>query len=113
MQDVPEGHICCGSAGVYNILQPELAAELGKRKAGNVASTEPDIVAMGNIGCLTQLRRHGSTPAVHTVELLDWATGGPMPPRLVKAGLGPPRAAPPSASSAAGPATGESSSAIW
>ncbi|MEJ8573574.1 glycolate oxidase subunit GlcF [Microbaculum marinum] len=81
--DVPEGHICCGSAGVYNILQPEIAGELGRRKADHAASTDPDILCMGNIGCLTQLRRYTAIPTVHTVELLDWATGGPMPPRLV------------------------------
>jgi glycolate oxidase iron-sulfur subunit len=90
--DVPEGHICCGSAGTYNLLQPEIAAELGRRKAAHVASTNADIAAMGNIGCLTQLRRHMDLPAVHTVELLDWATGGPMPMRLRHAGLGAPPA---------------------
>lgn len=80
--DVPEAHLCCGSAGAYNMLQPEIAGELGLRKAGHIASTKPQIATMGNIGCLTQLRRHGDVPTVHTVELLDWATGGPMPPRL-------------------------------
>ena len=80
--DVPEGHICCGSAGVYNVLQLELAQQLGERKAHHAASTDPDILCMGNIGCLTQLRRYADLPSVHTVELLDWATGGPMPPRL-------------------------------
>jgi len=87
--DVPEGHFCCGSAGTYNILQPELAEELGRRKAGHIASTEPDFAAMGNIGCLTQIRRHSRVPTVHTVELLDWATGGPIPRRLADANLRP------------------------
>lgn len=80
--DVPEAHLCCGSAGTYNILQPEIANELGRRKATHIASTQPHIAAMGNIGCLAQMRRHGNLPTVHTVELLDWATGGPKPPRL-------------------------------
>jgi glycolate oxidase iron-sulfur subunit len=93
---VPEGHICCGSAGTYNILQPDIAEVLGRRKADQLASTHADIAAMGNIGCLTQLRRHSEIPTVHTAELLDWATGGPMPPRLVGKNLRDP-----------GPATGE------
>ncbi len=90
--DVPEGHICCGSAGVYNILQPEIAGQLGQRKADHAASTDPDIFCMGNIGCLTQLRRYTDVPTVHTVELLDWATGGPVPARL-QGQLPPARAA--------------------
>ena len=77
--DVPEKHFCCGSAGTYNLLQPETAAALGKRKADHVASTDPDLVATGNIGCTTQIQKYSSFPVVHTVELLDWATGGPMP----------------------------------
>jgi glycolate oxidase iron-sulfur subunit len=80
--DVPEGHICCGSAGTYNILQPELSGQLRERKLGNIASVKPDIVATGNIGCITQLQRGSPVPVVHTVELLDWATGGPCPKGL-------------------------------
>lgn len=80
--DVPEKHFCCGSAGTYNLLQPEMAEALGQRKAAHIASTDPDIIATGNIGCMTQLRRYSTIPIVHTVELLDWATGGPMPPAL-------------------------------
>ncbi len=80
--DVPEKHFCCGSAGTYNLLQPETAETLGRRKAGHIESTRPDLVAAGNIGCLTQLRRYVGPPMVHTVELLDWATGGPLPPAL-------------------------------
>jgi glycolate oxidase iron-sulfur subunit len=80
--DVPEGHICCGSAGTYNILQPELSGQLRERKLGNIASVKPDIVATGNIGCITQLQRGSAVPVVHTVELLDWATGGPCPKGL-------------------------------
>ena len=77
--DVPEGHICCGSAGVYNILQPELAKELGARKAGHIESVRPDIIAAGNLGCMTQIAQSTPIPIVHTVELLDWAYGGPVP----------------------------------
>jgi glycolate oxidase iron-sulfur subunit len=82
VQDVPERHFCCGSAGTYNILHPETAGELGKRKASHIRSTDPDILATGNIGCMTQLGLYLDLPVVHTVELLDWATGGPMPPAL-------------------------------
>ncbi len=77
--EVPEGHLCCGSAGTYNLLQPELAAALRARKLANIALTRADLVAAGNIGCITQLAGDAPLPVVHTVELLDWATGGPRP----------------------------------
>jgi glycolate oxidase iron-sulfur subunit len=77
--DVPESHICCGSAGTYNILQPELAGELKARKTANLLSTKADLVAAGNIGCITHLGIGLDMPIVHTVELLDWAYGGPVP----------------------------------
>lgn len=77
--DIPEGHICCGSAGTYNILQPEIATQLRERKVQNIKTTRPDVVAAGNIGCITQLASGMSIPIVHTVELLDWAYGGPVP----------------------------------
>ena len=77
--DVPEGHICCGSAGTYNILQPEIAGELRQRKVDNIRKVRPDIVAAGNIGCITQIGIGTDIPIVHTVELLDWAFGGPVP----------------------------------
>jgi glycolate oxidase iron-sulfur subunit len=80
--EIPEGHLCCGSAGTYNLLQPELSAQLRDRKAANIASTAPDLVATGNIGCLQQLGNAIEVPIVHTVELLDWANGGPMPAEL-------------------------------
>jgi glycolate oxidase iron-sulfur subunit len=80
--DVPEGHLCCGSAGTYNLLQPEIAAALRDRKLANIAATRPDLVATGNIGCITQLAPRCEVPVVHTVELLDWATGGPAPRAL-------------------------------
>lgn len=77
--EVPEAHICCGSAGTYNILQPELAGQLGARKAKNIESVRPDIIATGNIGCMTQIGQNTGIPIVHTVELLDWAAGGREP----------------------------------
>jgi glycolate oxidase iron-sulfur subunit len=77
--EVPEGHLCCGSAGTYNMLQPELARRLRDRKLANIAQIRPDLVATGNIGCITQLAPLCAVPVVHTVELLDWATGGPRP----------------------------------
>ena len=77
--EVPEGHICCGSAGTYNILQPELAGQLKSRKQANIHSVKPDIVSAGNIGCITQLASGLNVPIAHTVELLDWAYGGPVP----------------------------------
>ncbi len=79
VRDVPEGHICCGSAGTYNMLQPELSGQLKARKLANIAKVRPDIIAAGNIGCMTQLASGTATPVVHTVELLDWAYGGPKP----------------------------------
>ena len=82
VKDVPEGHICCGSAGTYNILQPRIAAQLRDRKVANIERVRADIVAAGNIGCITQIGQGTSIPIVHTVELLDWATGGPLPPAL-------------------------------
>ncbi|MEQ8666881.1 MAG: glycolate oxidase subunit GlcF [Rhodospirillales bacterium] len=74
-----EGHLCCGSAGSYNMTQPGIAARLGKRKAANLAATGADVVASGNIGCQMQIGLHGDLAVCHTVELLDWATGGPKP----------------------------------
>ena len=77
--EVPEGHLCCGSAGTYNILQPAIAADLRDRKVANIRSMRPDLVVAGNIGCITQLASGMDIPIAHTVELLDWAYGGPMP----------------------------------
>jgi glycolate oxidase iron-sulfur subunit len=73
-------HICCGSAGTYNIMQPEIAGQLRARKLETIAPLRPDVIAAGNIGCLTQLA--GATPTLHTVELLDWMAGGPKPEGL-------------------------------
>ncbi len=80
--EVPEGHICCGSAGSYNILQPKLAAQLRNRKLANIQRSGAAIVATGNIGCIQQLEGGLDRPILHTVELLDWATGGPRPRAL-------------------------------
>jgi glycolate oxidase iron-sulfur subunit len=80
--DIPEGHLCCGSAGTYNIMQPDLARALRDRKVANIRRVQPDLIAAGNIGCLTQIAAGIDIPVVHTVELLDWATGGPTPDAL-------------------------------
>jgi glycolate oxidase iron-sulfur subunit len=82
VKDIPEGHLCCGSAGTYNILQPDLANRLRERKVGTIERLRPDVIAAGNIGCITQLAAGTEIPVVHTVELIDWATGGPCPQRL-------------------------------
>jgi glycolate oxidase iron-sulfur subunit len=82
VKDVAEGHLCCGSAGTYNILQPALADRLRERKVANIERLEPDVIAAGNIGCITQIAAGTAIPVVHTVELIDWATGGPVPDPL-------------------------------
>jgi glycolate oxidase iron-sulfur subunit len=87
VKDIPEGHICCGSAGTYNILQPGLAMALRDRKLANIAKTRPDVVATGNIGCITQLASGTTIPIVHTIELLEWAAGGPKPAAWRKQGV--------------------------
>ena len=74
-----ESHLCCGSAGTYNLLQPEIAQQLKARKLANIAVLKPDVIAAGNIGCITQIGNGADAPIVHTVELLDWATGGVRP----------------------------------
>jgi glycolate oxidase iron-sulfur subunit len=79
VKDVPESHLCCGSAGTYNILQPDIATRLRDRKLANIATVKPDMIAAGNIGCMMQIAGGTSVPVVHTIELLDWATGGPRP----------------------------------
>ncbi len=79
VKDVPESHLCCGSAGTYNILQPDIASRLRDRKVANIATVKPDMIAAGNIGCMIQIASGTSVPVVHTIELLDWATGGSRP----------------------------------
>jgi glycolate oxidase iron-sulfur subunit len=82
VRPIPEGHLCCGSAGVYNILEPELAGRLRNRKAANINRTGAAVVAAGNIGCIAQIAPAVSAAVIHPVELLDWATGGPKPAAL-------------------------------
>ena len=75
-------HLCCGSAGTYNLMQPAISAELKARKVATLEAQSPNIIAAGNIGCMIQIGSGTGVPVVHTVELLDWATGGPKPPAL-------------------------------
>jgi glycolate oxidase iron-sulfur subunit len=82
-----EAHLCCGSAGTYNILQPEIAGRLRARKVEALRATGAQLVASGNIGCITQLAGEADLPVVHVVELLDWAYGGPRPGKL-RTGIG-------------------------
>jgi len=82
VKDIPEGHLCCGSAGTYNILQPDISRRLRERKVGTIERLRPDVIAAGNLGCIIQIAAGTELPAVHTVELIDWATGGPCPPML-------------------------------
>ncbi len=77
-----DSHLCCGSAGTYNLLQPEISGQLKARKVATLEARKPDIIAAGNIGCITQIGSGTAVPVVHTVELLDWATGGPRPRAL-------------------------------
>jgi glycolate oxidase iron-sulfur subunit len=82
VKDVPDGHLCCGSAGTYNLLQPQLATALRDRKIASIAKVGPDVIAAGNVGCMTQIAAGTDIPVVHPVELIDWATGGPVPEAL-------------------------------
>ena len=80
--DPADSQLCCGSAGTYNLMQPVISGELGARKVATLLATAPQIIAAGNIGCMMQIGARTGVPVVHTVELLDWATGGPQPPAL-------------------------------
>jgi len=80
--DVPEGHMCCGSAGTYNILHQKMAKSLLKNKVENIEKISPDFISTGNIGCMTQIGSGTKIPIVHTVEVIDWLTGGPKPYKL-------------------------------
>ncbi len=77
-----DAHLCCGSAGTYNLMQPAISKKLKDRKISTLEAKNPDIIAAGNIGCMMQIGNGTELPVVHTVELLDWATGGPIPPTL-------------------------------
>ncbi|MDK3075193.1 glycolate oxidase subunit GlcF [Sedimentitalea sp. JM2-8] len=79
-----DSHLCCGSAGTYNLMQPEISRQLKIRKVRTIEAKNPDIIAAGNIGCMIQIGSGSAIPVVHTVELLDWATGGPKPPTLIR-----------------------------
>lgn len=88
VRDPAEGHLCCGSAGTYNIMQPEISAALKARKVKNIEATKANIIATGNIGCITQIATGTGMPILHTVELLDWAYGGAVPEKLTGLPLG-------------------------
>jgi glycolate oxidase iron-sulfur subunit len=79
-----DSHLCCGSAGTYNLLQPAISGELKARKVATLEAVSPQVIATGNIGCMMQIGSGTRVPVVHTVELIDWATGGPVPPALAK-----------------------------
>lgn len=81
-----DSHLCCGSAGTYNLMQPEISKQLKARKVETLEALTPDIISAGNIGCMMQIGGGTDVPIVHTVELLDWATGGPQPPALTEPG---------------------------
>ncbi len=80
--EIPDGHLCCGSAGTYNMLQAEIADKLLKEKVMNIEKIKPDIISTGNIGCITQIANGTNIPILHTIEILDWYTGGPEPKLL-------------------------------
>ena len=82
--EIPDGHICCGSAGTYNLLQSEIAKKLLKNKISNIEKIKPQIISTGNIGCITQIAQATKIPILHTVEIIDWYTGGPKPEILKK-----------------------------
>lgn len=79
VKEPADGHLCCGSAGTYNLMQPEISGQLKDRKIATIEAVKPEVVAAGNIGCMMQIGSGMNVPVVHTVELLDWATGGPKP----------------------------------
>jgi len=77
--DIPDGHVCCGSAGTYNLLQSDIAKKLLKNKISNIEKIKPQFITTGNIGCITQIANGTKIPILHTVEIIDWYTGGPKP----------------------------------
>jgi glycolate oxidase iron-sulfur subunit len=84
-----DSHLCCGSAGTYNLMQPEISKQLKERKVQTLDALTPDVIAAGNIGCMMQIGSAMNVPVVHTAELLDWATGGPRPPKLANMPVAP------------------------
>lgn len=109
LREIAEGHFCCGSAGTYNLLQPDLAQRLGQRKAAHALASGAQMVAAANIGCVVQMSRYASLPVVHPIELLDWAWGGPRPRALL--GVEPAPAAQTQAQATA--AAGQDAAAFW
>ena len=77
--EIPDGHLCCGSAGIYNLLQSDIAKKLLVNKVKNIEKTKPQIISTGNIGCITQISQKTKIPILHTIEIIDWYTGGPKP----------------------------------
>ena len=77
--NIPDGHLCCGSAGTYNLLQNEIAKKLQKNKISNIEKIKTQFISTGNIGCITQIANGTKIPILHTVEVIDWYTGGPKP----------------------------------
>ena len=82
--NIPDGHLCCGSAGTYNLLQNDIAKELLKNKISNIKKIKPQFITTGNVGCITQIAHGTMIPILHTVEIIDWYTGGPKPESLRK-----------------------------
>ncbi len=82
--DIPDGHVCCGSAGTYNLLQSDIAKKLLKNKISNIEKIKPQFITTGNIGCITQIANGTKIPILHTAEIIDWYTGGPKPEVLKK-----------------------------
>ena len=80
--EIPDGHLCCGSAGTYNILQQDIAKKLLKEKVENIKKIEPDFISTGNIGCITQISSGTKIPIIHTVEVINWLTGGKKPENI-------------------------------
>ena len=77
--DIPDGHLCCGSAGTYNLLQNDIAKKLLENKISNIEKTKAQVISTGNIGCITQIAYGTKIPILHTIEIIDWYTGGPKP----------------------------------
>ena len=101
MTEPRDSHLCCGSAGTYNLMQPEISGQLKARKVETLEAKQPDVIAAGNIGCMMQIGGGTDIPVVHTVELLDWATGGPRRARCRQSDIFPPVVLPYGPSSAA------------
>ncbi|MHC0506430.1 glycolate oxidase subunit GlcF [Achromobacter aegrifaciens] len=115
VRDIAESHLCCGSAGTYNILEPAISDRLGQRKAAHASAGQPDVIAAGNMGCLVQISRFTPVPVAHTVQLLDRATGGPPPRGLEDFRPKPPQAAADTPTPAATPVptTAGSGDLLW